>query len=112
VVAEEHNPTADLIAAWLTGRLGVPFRRDDSGGPGITEVAFSTSDGDITISRPDGRNATLSRPDQPERHVALHRRDAAELLAEELRRLDPDEIYSETLAWFAAGALTELAEGR
>jgi len=44
--------------------------------------------------------------------VALHRRDAAELLAEELRRLDPDEIYSETLAWFAAGALTELAEGR
>jgi len=110
VVAEEHNPTADLIAAWLTGRLGVPFSRDDSGGPGITQVTFAISDGDITISRPDGRNATLTRPDQPERHVALHRRDAAELLTEELRRLDPDEIYSETLAWLAAGAAA--AEGR
>jgi hypothetical protein len=30
--------------------------------------------------------------------VALHRRDTAELLAEELRRLDPDEVYGETLA--------------
>jgi hypothetical protein len=29
--------------------------------------------------------------------VALHRRDIPELLAEELRRLDPDEVYAETL---------------
>jgi glucose-6-phosphate dehydrogenase assembly protein OpcA len=92
VIAEHHNPSADLIAAWLAGRLGVPFRRDDSGGPGITEVTFSASDGDITISRPDGRIATLSRPDQPDRHVALNRRDTADLLAEELRRLDPDDV--------------------
>ena len=40
--------------------------------------------------------ATLRRPGQPERRVALHRRDTAELLAEELRRLDPDEVYAET----------------
>jgi glucose-6-phosphate dehydrogenase assembly protein OpcA len=107
VIAEEHNPSADLIAAWLTDRLGVPFRRDVSGGPGITQVTFSSSEGDITISRPDGRNATLTRADQPERYVALHRRDAAELLAEELRRLDPDEIYRESLAQFAAGAAAQ-----
>ena len=30
--------------------------------------------------------------------MALQRRDTAELLAEELRRLNPDEIYGETLA--------------
>ena len=95
---------ADLLAAWLTSRLGAPFSRDESGGPGITEVRFVTSDGDITITRPDGRTATLSRPDQPERRVALHRRDTAELLAEELRRLNPDEVYGETLASFAVGA--------
>jgi glucose-6-phosphate dehydrogenase assembly protein OpcA len=29
--------------------------------------------------------------------VALHRRETAELLAEELRRLDPDDLYAETL---------------
>ena len=30
--------------------------------------------------------------------MALHRRDTTELLEEELRRLDPDDIYAETLA--------------
>ncbi|SRR6266700_4313685 len=104
VTAEPRNPTANLIAAWLTSRLRAPFSRDESGGPGITEVRFSATDGDITITRPDGRTATLSRPGQPERRVALHRRDAAELLAEELRRLNPDEVYGETLSRFAIGA--------
>ena len=102
VTAEPRNPSADLIAAWLSGRLGAPFTRDVSGGPGITEVRFATTDGDITITRPDGRTATLSRPDQPDRRVALHRRDTTELLAEELRRLNPDEVYGEALTRFAA----------
>jgi glucose-6-phosphate dehydrogenase assembly protein OpcA len=102
VTAEPRNPSADLIAAWLSGRLGAPFTRDVSGGPGITEVRFTTTDGDITIARPDGRTATLSRPDQPDRRVALHRRDTTELLAEELRRLNPDEVYGEALTRFAA----------
>jgi glucose-6-phosphate dehydrogenase assembly protein OpcA len=39
----------------------------------------------------------LTLPGQPERPVALKRRDVAELLAEELRRLDPDEIYEQTV---------------
>jgi glucose-6-phosphate dehydrogenase assembly protein OpcA len=113
VTAEEHNPSADLIAAWLSGRLGVPFRRDSSGGPGITEVIFTVSDGDITISRPDGRTAALSRPGQPDRHVALHRRESPDLLSEELRRLDPDDIYGETLGRLAADtAAAGPAEGR
>src|SRR5579875_3239302 len=32
VAAEPGNPSADLLTAWLSGRLGAPFRRDDSGG--------------------------------------------------------------------------------
>jgi glucose-6-phosphate dehydrogenase assembly protein OpcA len=102
VIAEEHNATADLLAAWLADRLGTPFRRDTSGGPGITQVTFAAAGGDITISRPDGRIATLSRPGQPDRHVALQRRETGELLSEELRRLDPDDVYGETLARLAA----------
>jgi glucose-6-phosphate dehydrogenase assembly protein OpcA len=97
VAAEEHNPTADLLGAWLSSRLHVPFSREVSGGPGITEVRFNTAEGEVTICRPDGRVATLTRPSQPDRHVALQRRDVAELLAEELRHLDPDDIYSEAL---------------
>jgi glucose-6-phosphate dehydrogenase assembly protein OpcA len=98
VAAEEGTPTADLLAAWLSSRLRVPLRREVTGGPGITGVTFAIDDGDIAISRPDGRMATLSRPGQPDRHVALHRREVPDLLAEELRRLNPDEIYGETLA--------------
>jgi glucose-6-phosphate dehydrogenase assembly protein OpcA len=103
VAAEPRNPSADLIAAWLTERLKAPFTREVSEGPGITEVRFAVSDGDITICRPDGRTATLKRPGQQDRRVALHRRDTAELMSEELRRLNPDEVYGETLARFAVG---------
>jgi glucose-6-phosphate dehydrogenase assembly protein OpcA len=103
VLAEALNPTADLLAAWLGSRLGVPFQREVSDGPGITDVCFTTSEGETRISRPDGRNATLSRPDGPDRNVALHRRDLPDLLAEELRRLNPDEVYGETLAAVATG---------
>ena len=98
VSAEEGNPTADLIAAWLAHSLQVPVASEPSAGPGITEVSFDTSDGELSISRPDGRLAHLCRPGQAERRVALHRRDTTELLEEELRRLDPDDIYAETLA--------------
>jgi len=67
-------------------------------------VIFETSDGEISLTRPDGRVAMLRRPGEPERRVALHRRDTAELLAEELRRLDPDEVYAETIEPFLSPA--------
>jgi glucose-6-phosphate dehydrogenase assembly protein OpcA len=98
VSAEAGNPTAELIAAWLSVRLGVPVANEATGGPGITEVRFATTEGDIAIARPDGRVAHLSRPGQPERRVALHRREITELLEEELRRLDPDDVYADVLA--------------
>jgi glucose-6-phosphate dehydrogenase assembly protein OpcA len=101
VVAEDRNPTADLLTAWLRSKLDAPFGRESSEGPGITEVTLHTDAGQIVISRPDGRVATLSRPGQQDRHVALHRREIADLLAEELRRLDPDEVYAEALALVA-----------
>jgi glucose-6-phosphate dehydrogenase assembly protein OpcA len=104
VCAEARNPSAALMACWLKGRLGVPVSREVSAGPGVTSVSMVTTDGPITISRTDGRNATLSRPGEPDRHVALHRRDTAELLTEELRRLDPDEVYGEALAVLAGAA--------
>ena len=98
VRAEQGNPSADLIAVWLASRLQVEVSCEVSAGPGITEVSFATGDGEISVTRPDGRVAQLSRPGQPDRRVALHRREAPELLAEELRRLDPDVVYAETLS--------------
>jgi glucose-6-phosphate dehydrogenase assembly protein OpcA len=104
VLGEPDNPSADLIAAWLGTRLGIEVQRGESDGPGITEVSFETADGQVSLSRPDGRNATLAWPGRPERRVALHRRDTPDLIAEELRRLEPDEVYAETLRGLARGA--------
>ena len=94
VEAVPGHASALLLAAWLGERLGAPVKVTDSAGPGLTAVTLVTDDGDIAITRGDGRLATLSRPGQPDRQVALTRRPTSELLAEELRRLDPDEIYA------------------
>jgi glucose-6-phosphate dehydrogenase assembly protein OpcA len=40
----------------------------------------------------------LTTPGRVDRRVALPRRSAAECLAEELRRLDPDEVYGQVLS--------------
>ena len=102
VTAERISPSADLLAAWLGDRLRVDVARTSSQGPGITEVVLETRAGPIRLSRPDGKLATFSSPDQPDRPVALKRRDLPELLGEELRRLDEDEVYAATVRRLAA----------
>ncbi|MEV0595241.1 glucose-6-phosphate dehydrogenase assembly protein OpcA [Nonomuraea cavernae] len=94
IEASPGNPSAPLMAAWLSERLGAPVKVADSAGPGITCVRLSVADGDLSVARSDARLATLSRPGQPDRNVALARRHTSELLAEELRRLDSDETYA------------------
>jgi glucose-6-phosphate dehydrogenase assembly protein OpcA len=96
VAAERISPSAELLAAWLDDRLRVHVERKNTRGPGITEVVLDTKDGPIRISRPDGKLATLSVPGQPDRPVALKRRELKALLAEELRRLDEDDVYAAT----------------
>lgn len=97
VTSERISPSADLLSAWLADRLRVKVDRHHSDGPGITQVVLSTRAGDIAIDRSDGRLATLSSPGQPDRPVALRRRTTQELLSEELRRLDPDDVYAATV---------------
>lgn len=97
VAAEAGNPSAALLKVWLERRLRIPVELAVSDGPGITEVRLTTASGDIRVNRTDGVNATLSRPGAPDSRVALARRDLAELLSEELRRLDPDEVYGDVI---------------
>ena len=95
--AEENNPSAELLAAWLRDRLAVDVTQAVSDGPGITAVRMATDSGDIAVTRPDGRLAAYAVPGQPERRVALKRRDTTELITEELRRMDADVVYERTL---------------
>jgi glucose-6-phosphate dehydrogenase assembly protein OpcA len=97
VESERNNPSADLLAAWLRSRLKIGVARKVSDGPGLTAVRMGTAAGDIAITRPDGLLASYTVPGQPERLVALKRRNFTELLSEELRRLDPDLIYERTV---------------
>src|ERR687894_552309 len=99
VEAEENNPAAELLGA----RLGVRVTQATSDGPGITAVRMTTDSGDIAITRPDGLLAAYAVPGQPERRVALKRRDTTELISEELRRMDADLVYEETIKSLAGG---------
>ncbi|MFF4650012.1 glucose-6-phosphate dehydrogenase assembly protein OpcA [Streptomyces sp. NPDC001380] len=108
VEGESYNPSVELLGMWLASRLKIPVERVVSNGPGLTAVRLRTDGGDVVLDRGDGLMATLSMPDQPNRQVALKRRETAELIAEELRRLDPDDIYASAVR---TGVATLLAPG-
>jgi glucose-6-phosphate dehydrogenase assembly protein OpcA len=97
VAGEAASPSTELLAAWLAECLRCPVTRESTGGPGIVAVTLERKAGNIEMVRPDGRIATLTQPGQPERRVALPRRRLSECLAEELRRLDADEVYRAAL---------------
>ncbi|HET7475436.1 MAG TPA: glucose-6-phosphate dehydrogenase assembly protein OpcA [Dermatophilaceae bacterium] len=92
------SPSTDLLAAWLANTLRCPVRRARArAGSGLLSVRLERKSGDVDLVRPDGSVATLTQPGQPVRRISLAKRGLAECLADELRRLDPDEIYAETL---------------
>ncbi|MGQ0838943.1 glucose-6-phosphate dehydrogenase assembly protein OpcA [Actinokineospora sp.] len=98
VTGEADSPSTDLLAAWLAVRLRVPVKRvKATEGVGIVAVELERRSGPVQLQRPDGKVGTLNQPGQPSRRVALQRREVRDCLSEELRRLDPDEIYEATL---------------
>lgn len=97
VTGQQRSPSTELLAAWLAGVLKCPVSRERADGPGIVSVRLDRKSGPVELVRPDGRVARLSQPGQPERKVALARRPVNDCLSEELRRLDPDEIYEHAL---------------
>jgi glucose-6-phosphate dehydrogenase assembly protein OpcA len=98
VSGEGDSPSADLLAAWLAAKLRVPVRRLKARhGEGIVQVTLERRSGPVELHRPDGTVGELTQPGQPTRRVALQRRPVRDCLAEELRRLDADEIYALSL---------------
>ncbi|MCW0213355.1 MAG: glucose-6-phosphate dehydrogenase assembly protein OpcA [Pseudonocardia sp.] len=108
VAGEVVSPSTDLLAGWLATRLGVKVKRSPSTSThGMSLIRLTRASGPVEMVRPDGKVATLSQPGQPDRLIALARRSVPDCLAEELRRLDPDEIYGAALAGVA-----EVSRGR
>ena len=104
VVAAADSPSGELLAGWLAARLRCPVTLARSRNrTGIISVRLERASGTVDLVRPqDGNTATLSQPSQPDRTIALAHRGDAECLADELRRLDPDEVYHEALTSGAA----------
>lgn len=89
------EPALDILAGWLARRLGCPVYRRT----GDLRVELRRKSVTIAIARPQtGVTATLTRTGDPVQRIALPRRETRDCLAEELRRLDADEIYAEALA--------------
>jgi glucose-6-phosphate dehydrogenase assembly protein OpcA len=98
VTGAADSPSTELLAAWLAFSLKCPVsRRKTAPGTGLVGVTLVRPSGKVSIERPDGMVATLSQPGQPERRVAMPRRSDVECLTEELRRLDPDELFGDVL---------------
>jgi glucose-6-phosphate dehydrogenase assembly protein OpcA len=102
VTGEADSPSTDLLAAWLAACLRIPVSRyKATAGEGIVKVVLERRTGTVELYRPDAKVGTLTQAGQPDRKIALHRRSVRDCLSEELRRLDPDEIYAETLKGLA-----------
>jgi len=98
VSGHSTHPSVVLLAAWLAHALRCPVDlvlQDEVAG--VTKVVLERASGPVVIDRPDGRVARLDQPGQPGRRTAMPLRELPECLSEELRRLDPDEVYGEVL---------------
>ncbi len=99
VTGAPDSPSTDLLAGWLSRRLRCPVAVQRSADrSGIVSVQLERATGSIELTRPSDDNAaTLTQPGSPVHRLALPHRSDAECLADELRRLDPDETYHEAL---------------
>lgn len=98
VWGSSKSPSVVLLGAWLGSRLDAEVHLVTKGADrGLYRVALEREDGEVSIYRPGKNIATLSSPGTRDQQIALPVRHLAECLAEELRRLDPDEVYGEVL---------------
>jgi glucose-6-phosphate dehydrogenase assembly protein OpcA len=117
VVTGSETPPTALLVGWLRSKLGIPVELKKSGRD-IQEVRIAlSSDGsgppELVISRRDDRSAVIKRADQAERVMPIALRDLGDLLAEDVRRLDSDEVYAEALsAWTGIKGLSSRSNKR
>ncbi|SCG64254.1 glucose-6-phosphate dehydrogenase assembly protein OpcA [Micromonospora inositola] len=107
VIGPGMDPTAALMRGWLAARLGIdPVWEHSAEHPRMRGVQLRCANGDeLTLTREDNV-AIFRRTGQEDRTLPLVRRPLGDELAEELRRLDADQVYAEALG--ATAGLTGL----
>jgi glucose-6-phosphate dehydrogenase assembly protein OpcA len=93
-----NEPSARLLAGWLTARLHIEFDVDGTDDEPISGVDIAFDHGTTTRATLEGSSLVLRREGQQDSYMPFGERPLGELLAEELRRLDHDQIYAEALS--------------
>lgn len=101
VTGAADSPSTVLLAAWLQLQLKVTVTLEVSskahGSSGIQGVRLHRKSGTIELERVMPNIATLIQPNQPTHDISLPRRSLRDCLAEELRRLDPDDLFGDVI---------------
>ncbi len=109
VYGRPDSASAALLAGWLSSRLftrvkvvqpdgGAPHENGQPDAAGISGVRLDLDGADPIYIHHRGGVGVVSRAGRPDSTAALAEREIGELLGEELRRLDADELYCEALA--------------
>jgi glucose-6-phosphate dehydrogenase assembly protein OpcA len=93
-----NEPSARLLAGWLKARLDIEVAVDGADDEPIGGVEIGFDDGKTTRAELEGASLVLRREGQQDSYMPFGERPLGELLAEELRRLDHDHIYAESLS--------------
>jgi glucose-6-phosphate dehydrogenase assembly protein OpcA len=105
VTAPATDPTGALMRGWLSSRLGIDTALTETTEfPRMRSVSLTCADGTTLSLTRDNDSAVFSR-DGHDQQLPLVRRPLGDELAEELRRLDADQIYGTAL-----GAVTGVAD--
>jgi glucose-6-phosphate dehydrogenase assembly protein OpcA len=94
VSGEPGNLSVWMLAAWLHVQLGVPVGIEwDSAAKAVRGVKLFRSDGELSFDRPREDQAVVSVPGEQPQPISVPLRTLVECMSEELRRLNPDEVY-------------------
>ncbi|MBT1174131.1 glucose-6-phosphate dehydrogenase assembly protein OpcA [Bifidobacterium sp. LC6] len=88
----------DLLCAWLRLKLGVNVDVEYvNDAEAVTGVYLTRADGVVSLERPHEDQALISMPGQTPQAISVPVRTIEDCLTEELRRIDPDEVYAEVI---------------
>jgi glucose-6-phosphate dehydrogenase assembly protein OpcA len=113
VEGDPRSASARLLAGWISARCGcevsVAASSSAAGSSGVESVVLQLDeDEEVRVTADHRGGAVITQPFRPDTTVALPDRSLGDLLGEELRRLDPDQPFSEALS--AATGVSGLAD--
>lgn len=101
ITGASNSPSIDLLAAWLELKLGIKVKTmrttPEKSINVIKNIKLIRKSGTLEISRDILDKAVLVQPSQPTREISLPRRSLRDCLSEDLRRLDPDDLFGEVI---------------